>query len=156
MIGRKPGYITWDQNLLPLRKWCRVSFIINFFQLPRLMITVSRSRTSGRKRERDSLIVGRSLKSLPWSAHPMGLRNLLETMNWKEFLSLIGDEAYKELDEMAEWAQQWDFQNSWDRQDPSPKTRSLYEVKDDAELREDWSVPNFVYLAPLNSCLLSS
>jgi hypothetical protein len=41
------------------------------------------------------------------------------------------------LDETAKIAQQWDFQNSWDRQDPTPKTRGLYEVKDDAELRED-------------------
>jgi hypothetical protein len=58
-------------------------------------------------------------------------------MNGKEFLNLTGDEAYKALDEMAEQAQQWDFQNSWDRQDPAPKTRGMYEVKDDVELRED-------------------
>ena len=58
-------------------------------------------------------------------------------MNGKEFLSLMGDEAYKALDEMVERAQQWDFQNSWDRQDPAPKTRGMYEVKEDAELRED-------------------
>jgi hypothetical protein len=38
---------------------------------------------------------------------------------------------------MAERAQQWDFQNSWDRQDPAPKTRGMYEVKEDAELREE-------------------
>jgi hypothetical protein len=41
-------------------------------------------------------------------------RNSLETMNGKEFLNLTGDEAYKALDEMAERAQQWDFQNNWD------------------------------------------
>ena len=39
---------------------------------------------------------------------------------------------------MAEQAQQWDLQNSWDRQDLAPKTRGLYEVKDDAVLREDF------------------
>jgi hypothetical protein len=33
-------------------------------------------------------------------------------MNGKEFLSLTRDEAYKALDEMAERAQQWDFQDS--------------------------------------------
>jgi hypothetical protein len=52
-------------------------------------------------------------------------------MNGREFLNLTGDEAYKVLDEMAELAHQLDFQNSWDRQDPTPKTRGLYEVKDD-------------------------
>ena len=57
-------------------------------------------------------------------------------MNAREFLNLMGDEAYKALDEMAERAQQWDFENSWDRQDPAPKTRGLYEVKDNVE-RED-------------------
>ena len=31
-------------------------------------------------------------------------RNSLETMNGKEFLSLMGDEAYKALDEMAKRA----------------------------------------------------
>jgi hypothetical protein len=67
-------------------------------------------------------------------------RNSLETMNGKEFLNLMGDEAYRTLDEMAERAQKWDFQNSWDRQDPAPKTRGLYEVKDNAELREDVKV----------------
>ena len=64
-------------------------------------------------------------------------RNSLETMNGREFLNLTRDEAYKTLDEMAEWAQQCDFQNSRDRQDPAPKTRGLYEVKDDVELKED-------------------
>ena len=64
-------------------------------------------------------------------------RNSLETMNGREFLNLTGDEASKALDEMTERAQQWDFENSWDRQDPAPKTRGLYEVKDNAELRED-------------------
>jgi hypothetical protein len=64
-------------------------------------------------------------------------RNSLETMNGKEFLSLTGDEAYKALDEMAERAQQWDFQDSWDRQDLAPKTRGMYEVKENAELREE-------------------
>jgi hypothetical protein len=58
-------------------------------------------------------------------------------MNGKEFLSLTGDEAYKALDEMAERTQQWDFQNSWDRQDPAPKTRGMYKVKKEVELRED-------------------
>jgi hypothetical protein len=33
-------------------------------------------------------------------------RNLLETMNGKEFLNLTGDEAYKALDEMSKRAQQ--------------------------------------------------
>jgi hypothetical protein len=61
-------------------------------------------------------------------------------MNGREFLNLTGDEAYQALDEMAERAQQWDFQNSWDRQDPAPKTRGMYEVKDDAELKEDVKV----------------
>jgi hypothetical protein len=64
-------------------------------------------------------------------------RNSFETMNGKELLSLTGDETYKALDEMAEQAQQWDFQNSWDRQDPAPKTRGMYKVKEDAELREE-------------------
>jgi hypothetical protein len=64
-------------------------------------------------------------------------QNSLETTNGKEFLNLIGDEAYRMLDEMTEQAQQWDFQNSWDRQDPAPMTRGFYEVKDDAKLRED-------------------
>jgi hypothetical protein len=64
-------------------------------------------------------------------------RNSLDTMYGKEFLSLTGDEAYKALDEMAERAQQWEFQNSWDRQDPAPKTRGMYEVKEDTELREE-------------------
>jgi hypothetical protein len=39
-------------------------------------------------------------------------QNSLETTNGKEFLNLIGDEAYRMLDEMTEQAQQWDFQNS--------------------------------------------
>jgi hypothetical protein len=30
-----------------------------------------------------------------------------------------------------------DFQNSWDREDPASKTRGMYEVKKEAELRED-------------------
>jgi hypothetical protein len=64
-------------------------------------------------------------------------RNSLDTMNGKDFLSLTGDEAYKALDEMAERAQQWDFPNCWDRQDPVPKTRGMYEVKENAELREE-------------------
>jgi hypothetical protein len=38
---------------------------------------------------------------------------------------------------MAERAQQWDFPNCWDRQDPAPKTRGMYEVKENAELREE-------------------
>ena len=59
-------------------------------------------------------------------------------MNGREFLNLTGDEAYRMLDEMAERAQQWDYQNSWDRQDPAPKTRDQYEVKDNAELKEDF------------------
>ena len=42
-------------------------------------------------------------------------RNSLETMNGREVLNLTGDEAYKMLDEIAEQAQQWDFQNNWDR-----------------------------------------
>jgi hypothetical protein len=58
-------------------------------------------------------------------------------MNGREFLNLTRDEAYRTLDEIAKRAQQWDFQKSWDRQDPPPKTRGLYEVKDDAGLRED-------------------
>jgi hypothetical protein len=64
-------------------------------------------------------------------------RNSLENMNGREFLNLTGDEAYRMLDEMAERVHQCDFQNNWDRQDLTPKTRILYEVKDDAELRED-------------------
>ena len=67
-------------------------------------------------------------------------RNSLETMNGKEFFNLTGDEAYMTLDEIVERAQQWDFQNSWDRQDPATKTRVLYEVKDDANIREDFKV----------------
>jgi hypothetical protein len=58
-------------------------------------------------------------------------------MNGREFLNLTGDEAYRTLDEIAKRAQQWDFQKSRDRQDPPPKIRGLYEVKDDAGLRED-------------------
>ena len=77
-------------------------------------------------------------------------------MNGKEFLNLTGDEAYKVLDEMAERAQQWDFQNSWDRQDPTPKTRGLYKVKDDAKLREDVKalkrqLANLVLNKPVNA-----
>jgi hypothetical protein len=64
-------------------------------------------------------------------------RNSLDTMNGRDFLSFTGDEAYKALDEMAERAQQWDFQDSWDRQDPTSKTRGMYEVKENAELREE-------------------
>jgi hypothetical protein len=67
-------------------------------------------------------------------------QNSLETMNGRELLNLTGDEAYKTLDEMAERAQQWDFHNSWDRQDPAPKIRGLYEVKDDTNIREEFKV----------------
>jgi hypothetical protein len=77
-------------------------------------------------------------------------------MNCREFLNLTGDEAYRTLDKMAERAQQWDFQNSWDRQDPAPKTRDLYEVKDDAELREDvkvlkWQFDTLVLNKPVDA-----
>jgi hypothetical protein len=117
------------------------------------MIIVSRSLISGRKRERFTDSWER-FKELTMKCPPHGFenetivtffyrgltpseRNSLETMNGKEFLSLTGDEAYKALDEMAEQAQQWDFQDSWDRQDPAPKTRGMYEVKENVELREE-------------------
>jgi hypothetical protein len=67
-------------------------------------------------------------------------RNSLKTMKSREFLSLTGDESYKTLDGMSERAQQWDFQNSWDRQHPAPKIGGLYEVKNDGDIREEIKV----------------
>jgi hypothetical protein len=63
-------------------------------------------------------------------------QHMLESMNGGEFLNLMGDKAYKTLDDLTEHAQQWDFQNSWDRQLPTPKMRGLYKVKNDANIRE--------------------
>jgi hypothetical protein len=62
---------------------------------------------------------------------------MLESMNDGEFLNLTGDEAYKTLDDLTKHAQQWDFQNSWDRQLPTLKTRGLYEVKNDVDIRRE-------------------
>ena len=67
-------------------------------------------------------------------------QNSLETMSGRGFLSLTGDEAYKMLDEMSKCAQQWDFENSCDRQHPAPKIEDLYEVKNDANIREEVKV----------------
>jgi hypothetical protein len=55
-------------------------------------------------------------------------------MNGGAFLSLTRDLAYKELDNLFDNSQQWDFSSCQDKSARNPKKWGIYELKGEAKL----------------------
>jgi hypothetical protein len=60
---------------------------------------------------------------------------MIELMNGGAFLSLMGDEAYRTLDQLSDNSQQWDFSICRDKSTRIPKKWGIYELKEDIELK---------------------
>jgi hypothetical protein len=60
---------------------------------------------------------------------------MIETMNGRALLSLIGDEAYKTLDKLSDNSHQWDFWSCYDKSAHIPKKGGIYEVREDTNFK---------------------
>jgi hypothetical protein len=67
-------------------------------------------------------------------------RSMIESMNGGAFLNLMGDLAYKALDKLADYSQQWDFTSCLDKSARNPRRGGIIDLKGETELAQRMDV----------------